>query len=287
MRYTQLRSFHAVARMGSFTRAAKELGVSQPTVTEQVRELEAIYGLELFNRQRRQINLTAVGRSLLEITQRLFGVADEAEGFLNAAGDSRAGHLKVSAVLPFYVIKILTAFRKLYPGVKLSVSVGNSSATLRNLLEYESDVGVLSDHEPDYRLFTRTYDRQAIVLIVNRDHPWSSRPGISMDELNGEPMVLREVGSNTRRAFEAAAVEANVAPEVVLEINSGEAVREAVAEGHGVGVYGSQAFAQDPRLRALKFLDADISVNRYLACLRERKEERLIKAYFDVANSLI
>ena len=100
-------------------------------------------------------------------------------------------------------------------------------------------------------------------------------------------MVLREVGSNTRRAFETAAVKANVTPEVVFEINSGEAVREAVAEGHGVGVYGDRAFAPDPRLCSLKFLDADMNVNRYIACLRERKDEPLIKAYFDVADSVI
>jgi aminoethylphosphonate catabolism LysR family transcriptional regulator len=287
MKFTQIRSFHAVARTGSFTAAANALNVSQPTITEQVRDLETAYDIELFNRQRRKPELTAVGRSLLDVTQRLFGIVEETEGFLKAAGDMKAGHLKVSAVLPFYVVKILTAFRKEYPSIKLSVSVGNSTSTLQNLLNHESDVGVLSDHEPDHRLFTRTYDSQSIILIVNRDHPWAERDGISIRELDGKPIVLRELGSNTRREFEAAAVEANVTPNVILEINNGEAVREAVAEGHGIGVFGDQALAPDPRLRILRFVDADIRTNRYLACLRERKDERLIHAFFDVANRLI
>ncbi|MDD9878273.1 MAG: LysR family transcriptional regulator, partial [Magnetovibrio sp.] len=101
MKYTQVRSFHAVAKSGSFTGAARELNVSQPTVTEQVRELEATYGIELFNRAQRKAKLTAIGRSLFEITQRLFGVVGETEAFLGAAGDYGAGHLRVSSVLPF------------------------------------------------------------------------------------------------------------------------------------------------------------------------------------------
>ena len=84
MKYTQLRSFHAVAKVGSFTGAAKELNVSQPTISEQVRMLEATYGIEVFNRAQRNIKLTTTGRSLFEITQRLFGIVGEAEIFLRA-----------------------------------------------------------------------------------------------------------------------------------------------------------------------------------------------------------
>lgn len=287
MKFTQVRSFHAVARAGSFTEAAKVLNVSQPTITEQVQDLEGTYNIQLFNRKHRKPRLTAIGRSLVEITQRLFGLVEETEGFLKSAGTLKAGHLRVSAVLPFYVVNILTAFRNKYPGIKLSVSVGNSMANLQNLLNYETDVGVLSDHQPDYRLFTRTYDSQSIVLIVNKDHPWAERRGISLQELDGQPMVLREAGSNTRREFEAAAIEANITLNIALEINSSEAIREAVAEGHGFGVFGAQALSPDPRLLVLEFTDVDIRTNRYLACLRERKDERLIQAFFDVAENIL
>ena len=86
MKYTQVRSFHAVAKAGSFTGAAKDLNVSQPTITEQVKELEATYGIEVFNRAQRKVKLTATGRSLFEITQRLFGVVGETESFLQSIG---------------------------------------------------------------------------------------------------------------------------------------------------------------------------------------------------------
>lgn len=284
MKYTQLRSFHAVARDGSFTRAARNLNVSQPTVTEQVRELEATYAIELFNRTQRQVRLTTVGRSLYEITQRFFGIVDETDEFLRAAADYGAGHLRVSSVLPFFIVGILTAFRQQHPQVKVSVAAGNSATTRKSLLAYESDVGILADHDPDHRLFTHIHDSHALVAIVSRRHPWAQRSGISLGDLDGQPMVLREVGSNTRRAFETAAAGAGVSPTMVLEIESGEAIREAVAEGHGIGVYGERSLPIDPRLKVLPFTDVNVRLNRYLACLKERRDEHLVAAFFRVAD---
>ena len=285
MKYTQLRSFHAVAKVGSFTGAAKELNVSQPTISEQVRMLEATYGIEVFNRAQRNINLTTTGRSLFEITQRLFGVVGEAETFLRAAGDYGAGHLRVSSVLPFFIVDMITKFRELHPKVKISVTSGNSAATLKSLLAYESDVGVLADHDSDRRLHTCIYDSHTIVAIVSRDHPWADRERIYLSDLAGHPMVLREVGSNTRRAFEAAAALVGMTPDVIMEIESGEAVREAVAKGHGIGVYGELALPYDPRLKVLRFVDVDMRINRFLACLQERRNELLVDAFFKVAGS--
>ncbi len=284
MKYTQIRSFHAVAKAGSFTGAARDLNVSQPTVTEQVKELEATYGIEVFNRARRKVKLTTTGRSLFDITHRLFGVVRETETFLRAAGDYGVGNLRVSCVLPFFIVDMVTALREQYPKVKISISSGNSTETLRSLLAYETDVGVLSDHDPDHRLFTRVNDSHVIVAVVSCDHPWAEREKINLADLHGQPMVMREVGSNTRRAFEAAAIAAGITPDVVLEIESGEAVREAVAKGHGIGVFGELALPSDPRLKVLRFNDVQIKVNRYLACLRERRNEFLVEAFFNVAN---
>ena len=284
MKYTQVRSFHAVAKAGSFTGAARALNVSQPTITEQVRELEATYGIEVFNRAQRKIKLTTTGRSLFEITQRLFGVVGETEIFLRAAGDYGAGHLRMASVLPFSIVDMFTTFREQYPKVKISVSSGNSATILTNLLSYESDVGVLSDHDPDRRLHTRIYGSHSIVAIASHDHPWADRDQIHLADLQGHPMVLREVGSNTRRAFEAVAASAGITPDIIMEIESGEAVREAVAKGHGIGVYGELALPSDPRLKVLRFADADMKINRYLACLHERRNELLVDAFFKVAG---
>ncbi len=284
MKYTQIRSFHAVAQASSFTAAARLLNISQPTVTEQVRELEATYKIELFNRHRRKVRLTTVGRSLYEITQRLFGVVGETQAFLEAAHDHGAGNLRISSVMPFFIVEVLSAFRNQYPQIKVSVTAGNSAQTLTSLLSYQADIGVLSDHDPDPRLYTRTHNSHSIVAIVNASHPWVERTSIRLRDLEGQPMVLREVGSNTRRILEVTLATVGVQPRVVMEIEGGEAVREAVAAGHGIGVYGQLSLPDDQRLVALPFQDADMRLNRYLACLIERSEESMVKAFFRAAG---
>lgn len=283
MKYTQLRSFHHVAHAGSLTAAAKALNVSQPTVTEQVRDLEATYKIELFIRYKRKVHLTAVGRSLYEITQRLFGIVGETEAFLKAAHDHGAGHLRISSVIPFFILEALNMFRRQLPQVKISVSAGNSADILKSLLSYDADVGILSDHDPDPRLYTEVHNSHSIVAIVNSNHPWASRKSIKTTDLENQPMVLREVGSNTRRIFEATLAKEGVKPKVVMEIEGGGAVLEAVAAGHGIGVYGFLSLPVDHRLKVLPFKNTDMRINRYLACLRERREESLVKAFFDTA----
>lgn len=284
MKFTQLRSFHFVAQTGSFTGAAKALNVSQPTVTEQVRDLEATYKIELFIRYKRKVHLTSVGRSLYEITLRLFGIVGETEAFLKAALDHGAGHLRISSVMPFFIINAINVFRRQFPKVKLSVSAGNSADILKSLLAYHADVGILSDHDPDPRLYTRVQNSHSVVAIVSADHPWASRASIRTTDLEGQQMVLREEGSNTRRIFEATLAKAGVTPKVVMEIEGGTAVLEAVAAGHGIGVYGVLSLPVDHRLKVLTFEDADMRINRYFACLRERREESLVKAFFDAAQ---
>ncbi len=107
MYFTQFRSFQAVAIEGSFTRAAERLNLSQPTITQQVRHLERVLGVELFHRQGRQIELSEVGRNLLTATERLLTMSDETIELLEAASGLGTGHLRVSAMGPFDVIPVI------------------------------------------------------------------------------------------------------------------------------------------------------------------------------------
>ena len=143
MRLTQLRSFHAVATTGSFTRAAETLHVSQPTVTTQVGQLEALYKVELFYRTGRRVQPTEMGGRLLQISRQMFSLESEAIQLLRESGELRTGHLRVAAVGPSHVTRMLVAFNQRYPGVKVSVSTGNSQDVLDRLLGYSADVGVL------------------------------------------------------------------------------------------------------------------------------------------------
>jgi aminoethylphosphonate catabolism LysR family transcriptional regulator len=287
MRHTQLRSFHAVAQRLSFTAAARELGVSQPTITTQVKSLEEEFGVELFVRRGRRIELTETGGGLLDITRRLFADEKEAADYLNETRGLRTGHLRVGAVGPYHVTDMLAAFNARHPGLYVSVTVGNSRDTLRDLLDYRTDVAVLAHVDPDPRLVAIPYRRHRVIAFCPVDHPFAQRRSIRLRDMEGQRLVVREAGSTTRRAFDQAMREAHVRPQVVMEIGSRESIREAVAKGIGMGVVSEAEFIPDPRIKPLAITDAEIFTYAHVVHLRERQNARLVRAFLQVLAGLL
>ncbi|MFQ5959273.1 MAG: LysR substrate-binding domain-containing protein [Alphaproteobacteria bacterium] len=284
MNHAQLRAFHAVATEGSFTKAARALRVSQPAVTIQVKALEEAYGVALLHRRGHRVSLTDLGQSLLEITRRVFGLEQEADELLAAARELRAGHLKVGADGPYFVMELLAAFIGRYAGVRVTVTMGNSQAVLQDLLDYRTDIAVLAHVGDDRRFHAIPYSRQPLVVFVPREHAWAKRSSIRLAELDGAPMVLREVGSTTRRIFEDALAGAGVKPRVVMEIGSREALREAVAAGLGVGIVSRAELGRDDRLRALEVAGATLESWEYVVCLKERRNLRTVQAFLELVE---
>jgi aminoethylphosphonate catabolism LysR family transcriptional regulator len=287
MRYSQLRSFHAVAESGSFTAAAQRCRVSQPTITTQVRALEAGFSVELFARRGRRVELTEAGRGLFEITRRMFSQETEALDFLNECRDLRTGHLRVGAVGPYHVTDMLVAFNRRFPGLYVSVSIGNSQAMVRDLVDYKTDVAVLAHIDPDARLVAIPYARTEVVVFANRAHPLARKAKIRLADLDGLPMIVREPGSTTRRAMDTALQKAKVRPRIVMEIGSRESIREAVAKGIGLGSVSEAEYIPDPRLKAIRVTDAEIYTYAHVVYLRERQNARLVRAFLSVLPPLL
>jgi aminoethylphosphonate catabolism LysR family transcriptional regulator len=286
MNLTQLRSFHAVASAGGFVAGAAALNVSQPTLTAQIKALEADYGVQLFYRRNRRSELTPTGRDLHAITKRLFAEEHEARALLAAAEGLRTGHLKIGAVGPYHVTEMLAAFNQRYPGITLSMTLGNSSEVQRDLLEYQTDVSVLAHIDTDSRLLTIPYRRHPVLVFMPSSHRLAKRKTVRMRELADEPFVARELGSTTRRAFEAAAQTHGITLRTIIEIGSREAIREAVIRGIGIGYVSEAEFIPDPRLRAVRISDAEIFTYAHVVVLRERQHSRIIKAFLEVVDSL-
>ena len=287
MRHTQLRSFHAVAQRLSFTVAARELGVSQPTITTQVKSLEQEFGVELFVRRGRRIELTETGGGLLDITRRLFADEKEASDYLNETRGLKTGHLRVGAVGPYHVTDMLAAFNARYPGIYVSVTVGNSRESLRDLLDYRTDVAVLAHVDPDARLVAIPYRRHRVVVMCPADHDFADRRSIRARDMEGQRLIVREAGSTTRRAFDQAMREKDVRPRIVMEIGSRESIREVVAKGIGLGVVSEKEFIPDPRIRALQVSDAEIYTYAHVVHLRERQNARLVRAFLGELAGLL
>jgi len=287
MRPTQLRSFLAVARAGGFTAAARALHVSQPTLTTQVRLLEEQYGVELFHRIGRGIRLTRVGEQLLVIAEHLSRAEDDALHLLRDAGELRTGALTVGAVGPYQATGMLAEFSRRYPLMQLAVRFGNSQAVLQELLEHRTDVAVLAHFADDDRLHVVPYSRSPLVVFVPRKHPFAQRGSIRIEQLEGARMIYREPGSTTRKALEAALAKAGVAPQVVMELASREAIREAVAGGIGIGVVSEAGFVADARLRMLRLSNAEVWTETHVVCLKTRQSSRQVRAFLDIVGELL
>lgn len=284
---TQLRSFHTVALHGGFTAAAKVLNIGQPTISSQVKALEERYRVELFHRRGRSVELTETGRRLLALTQRMASLENEAVDMLSAVGGLRSGHLKVSAVGPYHVTEMLSAFRERYPGVEFSVRISNSREALRQLMEYQADVAVLAHTEDDPRIHAVPYSRHPVIAFVNSDHPWARRKEVSICEFADQHVVLREVGSTTRLAFEAALAGAGARMGGFTEIGSREAIWMAVERGMGIGIVSEFEFIPHPHLHPLPFKDAEIYTYAHVVCLAERRLGRLVRAFYEVVEDLL
>ncbi|MFT3764701.1 MAG: LysR substrate-binding domain-containing protein [Minicystis sp.] len=282
----QLRAFDAVAGRRSFTAAAEALGVSQPAVSLQVRTLEAAHGVELLARGHRSVAPTALGESLLAITQRIFALEAQAAELLGAASELLRGHLHVGADAPFVMVPRLAEFHARYPQVKLSLALGNSHDVLRDLLEGRTDVAALGDRADDPRLFAIPAALSRQVVIVSRAHPWAKKSGVRLADLHDAPMLVREEGSSTRRALAATLDRAGVRPAVVMEVGSREALQEAVAAGLGVAAIIDAERGHDERIVALPITDAVIEHVEYVACLQDRRGLRAIAAFLELVPRL-
>lgn len=287
MRLAHLRSFFAVARHGGFTAGARALHVSQPTVTAQVRALEETYGIELFVRSGRHVTLTAAGEALFGIAERIFEHEEEALALLRNTGELRAGRVRVGAVGPYHVMEMLAAFRARHPAIELAVTLGNSEQVVAALLDRSTDVAVLAQYAHDPRLHFVPFRSHRVVIFVTKRHRFARRRAIRLADLAQEPMIVREPGSTTRKALDDALRRADVSPPIAMEIGSREAVREAVIRGLGIAAVSEIEFVPDPRLRTVAIEDADVQTHAHVACLVERRDARVVAAFFDVVDALL
>ncbi|MFC3695182.1 LysR substrate-binding domain-containing protein [Chenggangzhangella methanolivorans] len=282
---TGLAAFHAVAQAGGFTKAARARNVSQPTLSAQVRALEEAYGVRLFDRVGRSVKLTPLGQSLQVITARLFAAEDEAEALLAGVRTLSRGHLRIAADSAAHVMPALGRIREKHPGLTFSLTIGNSSDVLTELLNHSADVGVTAKQTSDPRIRSVRLMSDRLVGFLRDDHPFARRDTTPIEAFETQDVVLRERGSITREVFEARLAEAGVRPGHLLEVQTREAVREAVMTGFGIGVIFSSEFREGEGLKSVEITGADLSVAEYAVCLEERRRIPLVRSFMDAVQA--
>jgi len=278
-----LAAFHAVAQTGSFTAAAKALNIGQPTVSTHVAALEAHFGVELFHRRGRRVELTAIGGELLAITSGLFGHEEEAIALLRAVRARGTGSLRIGSVRPLDAMEICALLLGEHPNLKVSVALASASDVLKGLLEFAFDAGIIGQPADDPRFFSSFYKRYRINIIVHVDHPLARRRSIRLNDLKGRRVVQRTGG-----AFNRALIDAGVTIDPVLETTSLEGVVAAVMQNIGIGAISDSGIAGIVGHRKLKVIpvsDVDMYTEAHVVCLAERRTRPLIASFLSHAGA--
>ena len=235
MTLRHLQIFVTVCRAGSMRAAAEKLYIAQPSVSTAVAELERHYGVRLFDRISRRLYLTQPGHLLLQYAQHITELFERLERELPDA-DGR-GELRIGAsitvgnrLLPGYA----TQFRAICPQVRLRITIANSASIIRMVPENRMDLGLIEGAVYREELRSVPFYHDRLVLICQPQHPFAGREDITPDEVNRQPLLLRETGSGVRELFESAMQAHGLSIAPLWESVSTEALLEGVRAGLGI-----------------------------------------------------
>jgi DNA-binding transcriptional LysR family regulator len=252
-----MRVFATVARHLSFTRAAQELHLTQPAVSQQVKLLERAVGLPLFEHVGRRVTLAPAGAELLAYVNQAIELLCEAGDSLAAMRGLRRGVLKLGAVstAKYFVPALLSAFRTLHPEVMVKLAVANREEIIRQLAANETDVVIMGRPPRELDTTAAPFARHPLVIIASPAHPLCARRHIPLEELASEWFLIREQGSGTRASMEHVFRQRKVSIKTLMEISSNETIKQAVMAGMGLSLLSAHTIALEVSSGRLAVLD--------------------------------
>ncbi|NJL80770.1 MAG: LysR family transcriptional regulator [Richelia sp. RM2_1_2] len=255
----QLKVFEAAARHSSFTRAAEELFVTQPTVSMQVKHLTQAVGVPLFEYVGKRIYLTEAGREVLSTCKEIFKSLDRLETAIVDLKGMKQGRLRLAAVTTtkYFIPKLLKPFCKLYPGVSVSLEITNHNVLLSRLNDNLDDLYILSCPPEREDMEAKPFLDNPLVLVAPCDHPLALKRNISLKYLTNEPFIMREQGSGTRKVVENFFAQHQISVPINLELGSNEAIQQAVIDGLGLSVLSLHTLNSTEKINKLAILDVE------------------------------
>ena len=256
----QLQVFEAIVRLGSFTRAAHELFLTQPTVSMQIRKLTDAMGLPLFEHVGRNVRPTEAGMELYEACRRMFETLANLEMKVADLKGMKRGRLRMGVVTTakYLAPEILGQFSRLYPGIELALKVTNRERIIERMHANEDDLYIMGQ-APVGQIDVETYHfaPNPLVLIAPRDHPLVGKKKISLSRISKEPFIMREPGSGIRDATLRLFRSEGLHPQVRMELGSNEAIKHSVVGGLGLAVLSAHTLTLDGADGAVAILDVE------------------------------
>lgn len=284
--FHQLEVFERVAERLSFTRAAEELSLSQPTVSAQIRALTDEVGMPLFEMIGKTISLTDAGRELLAASRAVFEAWSRFEMNVADMQGMKRGQLKVACVTTakYFVPALLGQFCERHPDIEVRLEIANRAQLVDRLRGNLDDLYVMMQPPEDIEVYKTPFRDNPLVMVAPLAHRLAGRVGIPMQELASERFVMRESGSGTRARIESFFVQCGFKPNVRMELGSNEAIKHAVAAGLGLAILSRHALDVDPAIDSLAVLDVaglPLADDWYVVSLRGKRLTPVASSFLD------
>lgn len=244
----QLEALSALARMGSFSEAARLLRVTQPAVTQHIANLSRHYGVQLVDTIDRRPVLTEAGRFLAERGSSIIESLDALEREMQEYADARSGVLRIGATVTigtYLLPAMLAKLRAERPAIRIEASIANTARIAHLIRTHEIGLALIEGAVEEDLIATPFREDELVLVVPAAGHPLSRKRRVAPEDLRGVPFVSRERGSGTRDLGYDALTRAGIAPPIVLELPSGEAILRAVEEGLGAAILSRLAVERE------------------------------------------
>ncbi len=285
----RLKIFVTVTELKSFSKAAKELYLTQPTISQHITALEDFLEVTLLERTRKGVLLTNEGKLLYKYAKQITGLTDEALQAIELLKGKKTGNLTLGAsTIPgeFILPKMLGRFKKDYPDIKVSVKIGDSQKIIHALLEHSIEIGIIGAKIPNPKLtYTRFLEDELIIAVPKNHKWWNQTGGIEVKDLFKEPFILREEGSGTLISMASKFKKLGINKSelnIVSEVGSTTAVKQSIKAGLGISLVSERALAEELKLKTLKKIPIkDIRFTRtfYIIRIKQSSNSPLCKAF--------
>ena len=273
----QLQVFESVARHLSFTKAAGELHLTQPAVSMQVKQLESMIGLPLFELLGKKVHLTEAGKTMLGHSRAMIARLSEIERDVNHMKGVDGGSLKIciAPTVNYFATRLLSKFCAAHRAVKVSLEVTDREELSRRLAINQPDLVLMGPPPPGMAVEARAFMENPLIVIANPRHPLAGKEKIPLEDIENEPFVVREPGSDTRMAMQRIFDKHGIAPASGIQSSSNETIKQNVEAGLGLAVISAHTVELElsaGRLVALDLRHFPIMRKWYIA---HRKGKRL------------
>jgi len=292
LNFNQLRVFCLAAKHENFTTAAEKLFVTQPAVTAQIRQLESACNLRLFKKRGRKVYLSDEGKILYPYVSRIFEYEKELENVIEDMRELKRGVLRLGttkAYARYFMPWIITRFRETYPDIKIHLDEGSSQDMTLSLVNFQNEIAIIAKAQGHPDVCFSPFSMEEVVLIAAPDHPLAAKRAVPFDQIAREPIIMKEVGSGTRRLVTQLFERHGCTPDILMETSNTEFIKQLVQRGDGVSFLVKQSVAvelEEGRLATITLEGARIFLDVSIAYLKNQHLSPPAQAFLDILGKL-